>query len=91
MKQEGTATEFYTENEGEKNFQPYYGDNAWVDDNIKGQISQPYGDVEWGDHSVRAENCPNPYGDVVWGDDTVHAEELPKPVTDEAEWSDGWK
>lgn len=89
LKQEGTATEFHIDNEGEKNFQPY-GYNEWVDDD-KGQISQSYGDVEWGDHSVHAENCPNPYGDVVRGDDTVHAEGLPKPVTDESEWSDGWK
>ncbi|XP_043691441.1 probable RNA helicase SDE3 isoform X2 [Telopea speciosissima] len=37
------------------------------------------------------EDNPQPSDSAAWGDESFQVEETPQPVTDEAEWSDGWK
>ncbi|EXC18947.1 hypothetical protein L484_002591 [Morus notabilis] len=43
--------------------------------------------TDWGEESSHAE-IPEP---TDWGDEKSFQVEIPKPVTEEAEWSDGWK
>lgn len=87
--EEQTVPRGYVNYEGEHNFQSY-GDVEW-DDNI-----QPSGDVEWAENLQPPGGMGwgddfQPSGEVGWGDNSFNTEEIPKPVTDEAEWSDGWK
>ena len=72
--------EIYNGNIGEDPYSGYDQDNAF-----------PYDDVEWGQDSVgyNQENA-FPSDEVEWGQDSAQPE-FPKPVTDEAEFSDGWK
>lgn len=43
-----------------------------------------------GENSYLNEENALPSNDVEWGQDSTPSE-FPKPVTDEAEWSDGWR
>ncbi|XP_019423448.1 PREDICTED: probable RNA helicase SDE3 isoform X1 [Lupinus angustifolius] len=64
-------------------------DNALPSENVgRGQDDN----VEWGqDNALPSENVGWGQDDnVEWGQDSSQFE-IPKPVTDEAEWSDGWK
>lgn len=87
--EEQTAPAPYVNDDGEHNFKPSvyveWGDNIQPSGDVEWTDSlQPPGDVGWSDNF-------QPSKEVEWGDNSFNTEEIPKPVTDEAEWSDGWK
>ncbi|KAL3507870.1 hypothetical protein ACH5RR_033252 [Cinchona calisaya] len=86
---EEQAIPSYENYDREHNFQPT-GDAEWGDD------FQAPGNMEWGDNLQPREDLGwgdnfQPSGEVELGDHSFNTEEIPRPVTDEAEWSDGWK
>lgn len=61
---------------------------------------EPYDDEDTGENPYSTEDNAWPSNNAEWGQDSSNNAEwdqdssqigLPKPVTDEAEWSDGWR